>query len=106
MATDFETIFSIPPGSGEKEMRRMKFYIESLFTDLYSGKFGRMNLIDKLGSVGGGNVNAILEKYYGSDDPNKSFTKDAQSKERFKNNLIVFLQDAVRLFQHLHQKRR
>jgi hypothetical protein len=106
MATDFESIFSIPPGGGEKEMRRMKFYIEDLFSDLYSGKFGRMNLIDKLGSVGGGNVNAILEKYYGVDDPNKSFTKDAQSKGRFKNNLIVFLQDAVRLFQHLHQKRR
>jgi hypothetical protein len=63
-------------------------------------------MIDKMASVGGGNLNALLEAYYGADDPNDSFLKDAQSRERFKNNLIKFLTDAINLFQHLYSKKR
>ena len=105
MATDFESLFSVSP-ENEKDMASLKALIDDVFVTVYSGKFGRSNIIDKMASTAGGNINATREVYYGSDDPNKSFIKDSQSRDRFKGNLINFLQEAIRLFQHMYSRRR
>jgi hypothetical protein len=105
MATDFQSLFDVS-SANEKDMASLKALIDDIFVTVYSGKFGRGNLIDKMASTAGGSINSIKEKYYGADDPNKSFEKDAQSRDRLKNNLINFLQDAIRLFQHMYSRRR
>lgn len=105
MATDFESLFNVS-SANEKDMASLKSLIDDVFITVYSGKFGRGNLIDKMASTAGGSINSIKEKYYGADDPNKAFEKDAQSRDRFKNNLINFLQDSIRLFQHMYSRRR
>jgi hypothetical protein len=104
MSTDFKKMFDVSDGSVSKNS--IKSLIDDVLLSVYSAKFGRSNLIDKMSSTGGGNINALEEKYYGADDPNKSFTKDSQSMGRFKGNLIKFLQDSVRLFQHMYSKRK
>jgi len=105
MATDFESLFNVS-SKNEKDMAALKALIDDVFITVYSGKFGRSNIIDKMSSTAGGSINSIKEAYYGSDDPNKAFIKDSQSRERFKNNLISFLQEAIRLFQHMYSRRR
>ena len=105
MSTDFENLFNVS-SANEKDMAALKSLIDDVFITVYSGKFGRGNLIDKMASTAGGSINAIKEKYYGADDPNKAFEKDAQSRDRFKGNLTNFLQDSIRLFQHMYSRRR
>jgi hypothetical protein len=105
MSTDFENLFNVS-SANEKDMASLKSLIDDVFITVYSGKFGRGNLIDKMASTAGGSINAIKEKYYGADDPNKAFEKDAQSRDRFKGNLINFLQDSIRLFQHMYSRKR
>lgn len=105
MSTDFENLFNVS-SANEKDMAALKSLIDDVFITVYSGKFGRGNLIDKMASTAGGSINAIKEKYYGADDPNKAFEKDAQSRDRFKGNLINFLQDSIRLFQHMYSRKR
>ena len=105
MATDFESLFNVP-STNEKDMASLKAFIDDIFITVYSGKFGRGNLIDKMASTGGGNINAMREVSYTLNNPNKAFQKDAQSKNRFKDNLTKFLQDSIRLFQHMYSRRR
>lgn len=104
MSTDFKAMFDVTPS--KDSANSIKGLIDDVFLSLYSSKFGRENLIDKMASAGGGNINALQEKEYSTKDPNKSFVKDAQSRERFKGNLIKFLQDSVRLFQHMYSRRK
>jgi hypothetical protein len=104
MSTDFKTMFDVSMAKDNRES--IKALIDDVFLSLYSSKFGRENLIDKMSSAGGGNINALQEKEYSTVDPNKSFVKDSQSRDRFKGNLIKFLQDSVRLFQHMYSRRK
>lgn len=104
MSTDFKTMFDVSMSKDNRES--VKALIDDIFLSLYSSKFGRDNLIDKMASAGGGNINALQEKEYSTEDPNKAFVKDSQSRERFKGNLIKFLQSAVRLFQHMYSRRK
>lgn len=105
MATDFSKLFKVSSVS-KKEMTSLKYLIEDIFKTLYSAQFNRVNIIDKMASAEGGRIGDLLETYYGADDPNKAFIKDAQSRERLKNNLIKFLQDAIRLFQHMYSRKK
>lgn len=107
MLTNISDLFEVD-SKNQKELASLKAFIDDIFISLYSTrvKKGRENIIDKMASVGGGNLNALLEAYYGAADPNDSFIKDAQSRDRFKNNLIKFMEDAIRLFQHLYSKKR
>lgn len=104
MSTDFKTMFDVSMSKDNRES--VKALIDDIFLSLYSSKFGRENLIDKMASAGGGNINALQEKEYSTEDPNKAFVKDSQSRERFKGNLIKFLQNSVRLFQHMYSRRK
>lgn len=103
MSTDFKTMFDVSPD--KDSVNSIKALIDDVFLSLYSSKFGRDNLIDKMASTGGGNINALQEKKK-KDDNNKSFVKDAKSRDRFKGNLIKFLRDAIRLFQHMYSRRK
>jgi hypothetical protein len=107
MLTNISDLFEVD-SKNQKELASLKAFIDDIFLSLYSTrvKKGRENIIDKMATVGGGNLNALLEAYYGAADPNDSFIKDAQSRDRFKNNLIKFMEDAIRLFQHLYSKKR
>lgn len=104
MSTNFKTMFDVSMSKDNRES--VKALIDDIFLSLYSSKFGRENLIDKMASAGGGNINALQEKEYSTEDPNKAFVKDSQSRERFKGNLIKFLQNSVRLFQHMYSRRK
>jgi hypothetical protein len=105
MATDFESLFNVS-SANEKDMASLKALIDDIFITVYSGKFGRGNLIDKMASTGGGNINAMKEVSYTLNNPNKAFQKDAQSRNRFKDNLTKFLQDSIRLFQHMYSRKK
>lgn len=107
MLTNISDLFEVD-SKNKKELASLKSFIDDLFISIYPSRIkkGRENVVDKMASAGGGNLNALLEAYYGADDPNDSFLKDAQSRERFKNNLIKFLTDAINLFQHLYSKKR
>jgi hypothetical protein len=105
MMTDFKTLFNASSDS-KRDMDSLKALIDDVFLTVYSGKFGRVNLIDKMASTAGGNINAMKEVSYTTNNPNKAFEKDAQSRDRFKGNLIKFLQDSIRLFQYMYSRRR
>jgi len=107
MLTNMSGMFDVD-SENQAALDSLKGFIDELFITLYSAKVqkDRLGLIDKMSTVGGGNLNALLEAYYGAKDPDDSFIKDAQSRDMFKNNLIKFLEDAIRLFQHLYSKKR
>jgi len=103
MATDFIKMFNVS-SENPQAVNALKAFIDDIFITLYSGKFKFDSIIDKMGSVGGGNVNKLEEEAgYNAAEPNKSFIKDAQDRGRFKKNLMNFLTDAIGVFQYLYK---
>jgi hypothetical protein len=105
MATNFAQLFAIDPDNAQA-VNALKAFIDDIFVSVYSGKFKYGNMIDKMATLGDGDINKIQEeKGYSSKEPNKAFIRDAQDRGRFKKNLIAFMTTAINLFQYLHKQK-
>jgi hypothetical protein len=103
MLTDFVKMFNVD-STNPQAVNALKGFIDDMFITLYSGKYKFDSMIDKMGGLGGGNVNKLEEeKGYSAAEPNKSFLKDAQDRGRFKKNLLNFLTDSINIFQYLYK---
>lgn len=101
MATDFKKMFNLS-ADNPKAANSLKAFIDDLFITLYSGKYKFGSMIDKMATLGGGNINKVDEgDGYDVTNANKTFAKDAQDRGRFKANLLKFLSNAMNLFQYL-----
>ncbi len=106
IATDFQKLFTVSVDNPQA-VNSLKAFIDDIFITLYSGQYKFSSLIDKMAGAGGGNINKVTEEAgYGMDQPNKSFIKDAQDRRTFKKNLLVFLTDAINVFQYLTKLRK
>lgn len=104
MLTDFSKLFDVN-AENSQEVNSLLGMMKEILNLVYSKdfKFGS-NMVDKMATLGGGNINKLEEEpAYNSMDPNKSFMKDAQSKTTFKNNLVKFLQTLMNMFQYMYK---
>lgn len=105
MLTDFNKLFTVNVDNPQ-EVNMLAGMMKEILSTVYSGSYKGGNMIDKMASLGGGNINKLEEEAgYTASEPNKSFLKDAQSKTTFKKNLSNFLGVAMSLFQYLHKQK-
>lgn len=104
MLTDFNQLLNVN-ANNPQEVNIISGMIKEILSTLYSGEYKFMNIIDKMGSLGGGNINKISENEYSYIKPNKNFLKDAQSRTTFKKNLLSFLKVLMSIFQYLHKQK-
>ena len=105
MLTDFNKLFTVNPDNPQ-EVNMLAGMMKEILSTVYSGSYKGGNMIDKMATLGGGNINKLEEENtYNASAPNKSFLKDAQSKTTFKKNLSNFLGVAMSLFQYLHKQK-
>jgi hypothetical protein len=106
MLTNFSQIFTVNP-SNAQEVNSLAGMIKEILNTVYSSDYKFGNMVDKMATLGGGNINKIEEEDagYNTNNPNKSFQKDAQSRTTFKKNLVKFLQTLMNMFQYLHKSR-
>ena len=104
MNTNFKDALAVNAGNPQ-EVNSLMGMIKEILTTIYSGNYKFGNIIDKMGTLGGGNINKLEEEpaSYNASNPNKSFNKDAQSKTALKNNLLKFLSTTMSMFQYLHK---
>lgn len=104
MMTNFKDALAVNAGNPQ-EVNSLMGMIKEILTTVYSGQYKFGNLVDKMGTLGGGNINKLEEEPagYNVSKPNKSFNKDAQSKTALKNNLLKFLTTLMSMFQYLHK---
>ena len=108
MNTDFTQLTTVDPNNAQEVNQLLAFIKETLLA-VYSGNYKFGGMVDKMSTLGGGNINKVTEEDmdeaagYSASQPNKSFTKDAQSRTMFKNNLVKFLGTAMNMFQYLHK---
>lgn len=125
MITDFEALTKVNPDN-EQDMRQIVTFIKETLNTVYStdyktvsnafsGKIKNLDpnnqytkdnsMVGKMKGLGGGNINKIVEidAGYGASMPNKSFSKDAQSRTAFKKHLANFLKTLIGLFQYLYK---
>jgi len=125
MMTNFEALTNANPDN-EQDMRQLLTFIKETLNTVYStdyktvsnafsGKIKNLDpnnqytkdnsMVGKMKGLGGGNINKIaeVEAGYGASMPNKSFSKDAQSRTAFKKNLANFLKTLIGLFQYLYK---
>jgi hypothetical protein len=104
MKTNFKDALAVNAGNPQ-EVNSLMGMIKEILTTIYSGNYKFGNIIDKMGTLGGGNINKLEEEpaSYNASNPNKSFNKDAQSKTALKNNLLKFLSTTMSMFQYLHK---
>jgi hypothetical protein len=101
--TDFNKLFNISSANPQAYQNLAKF-INDIFTTVYSGKFKKGQLIDKLGTMGKVPAKDLDEA--GKQAGRSQFEKDAQDRKKFKGHLMSFLTDAIGLFQYLFQQRK
>ena len=105
MLTDFSKLFTVNPDNPQ-EVNMLAGMMKEILSTVYSGSYKGGNMIDKMATLGGGNINKLEEENtYNASAPNKSFLKDAQSKTTFKKNLSNFLGVVMSLFQYLHKQK-
>ena len=106
MLTNFSQIFTVNP-SNAQEVNSLAGMIKEILNTVYSSEYKFGNMVDKMATLGGGNINKLEEEDagYSASNPNKSFQKDAQSRTTFKKNLVKFLQTLMNMFQYLHKSR-
>ena len=105
MLTDFNKLFTVNPDNPQ-EVNMLAGMMKEILSTVYSGSYKGGNMIDKMATLGGGNINKLEEENtYNASAPNKSFLKDAQSKTTFKKNLSNFLGVVMSLFQYLHKQK-
>lgn len=108
MVTDFSQLMTVDPNNAQ-EVNQLLAFIKEILLGVYSGNYKLGGMVDKMSTLGGGNINKVSEEEmdeaaaYSATQPNKAFTQDAQNRGRFKNNLIKFLSTAMNMFQYLHR---
>jgi hypothetical protein len=108
MLTNFEQLTKVDPNNAQEVNQLLAFIKETLLA-VYSGDYKVGNMVDKMSTLGGGNINKVTEEEleevagYSAAEPNKSFAKDAQSRTTFKKNLVKFLSTIMNMFQYLHK---
>ena len=108
MATNFAQLMTVDPNNTQEVNQLLAFIKETLLA-VYSGNYKFGGMVDKMSTLGGGNINKVSEEEmdeaagYSASQPNKSFLKDASSRTTFKNNLVKFLGTAMNMFQYLHK---
>ena len=109
VATDFVKMFNVP-SDNPKGVQSLKGFIDEIFDVIYSGKNKKMvNMVDKMATLGGGNINKMEESYlyeekgYNADEPNKAFLKDAQDRGSFKKHLNNFIFELMNMFQYMYK---
>lgn len=108
MLTNFQELMKVNP-SNPQDVNQLLLFIKEVLLAVYSGNYKFGGMVDKMSTLGGGNINKVSEEEideeagYSASQPNKSFTKDASSRRTFKNNLVKFLGVAMNMFQYLHK---
>lgn len=102
MLTDFKKLFNVSSENAQA-VNSLKAFIDDLYVTLYSGKYKFNSMIDKMATLGGGNVNKLEEAGYVNQQKSGSFEKDAQDRRTFKKNLVSFLENSIGLFQYLYK---
>jgi len=108
MLTDFTKLMQVDP-SNAQEVNQLLAFIKETLLAVYSGNYKFGGMVDKMSTLGGGNINKVSEEEidevagYSALQPNKSFMKDANSRTTFKNNLVKFLSTSMNMFQYLHK---
>ena len=108
MLTNFAELMKVDPNNAQEVNQLLAFIKETLLA-VYSGNYKFGGMVDKMSTLGGGNINKVSEEEmdeaasYSATQPNKSFMKDANSRTTFKNNLVKFLGTAMNMFQYLHK---
>lgn len=108
MLTNFEQLTKVDPNNAQ-EVNQLLAFIKETLLSVYSGDYKVGNMVDKMSTLGGGNINKLSEDEleevagYSAAEPNKSFAKDAQSRTTFKKNLVKFLSTIMNVFQYLHK---
>jgi hypothetical protein len=108
MLTNFAQLTTVDPNNPQ-EVNQLLLFIKETLLSVYSGNYKFGGMVDKMSTLGGGNINKVTEEDideaagYSAAQPNKSFMKDANSRTTFKNNLVKFLEIAMNMFQYLHK---
>jgi hypothetical protein len=108
MLTNFAQLTTVDPNNAQ-EVNQLLLFIKETLLSVYSGNYKFGGMVDKMSTLGGGNINKVTEEDideaagYSAAQPNKSFMKDANSRTTFKNNLVKFLEIAMNMFQYLHK---
>jgi hypothetical protein len=108
MLTNFAQLTTVDPNNAQ-EVNQLLLFIKETLLSVYSGNYKFGGMVDKMSTLGGGNINKVTEEDideaagYSATQPNKSFMKDANSRTTFKNNLVKFLGIAMNMFQYLHK---
>ena len=108
MLTNFAQLTAVDPNNPQ-EVNQLLLFIKETLLSVYSGNYKFGGMVDKMSTLGGGNINKVTEEDidevagYSAAQPNKSFMKDANSRTTFKNNLVKFLGIAMNMFQYLHK---
>lgn len=89
IATNFQKIFNIDPDN-KNVITTLISFINKLFATVYGGNFKNGQLMDKIAS------NKISENL----DPT-AFTRIAQDRSKFNQNVLTFLSDTIGFYQYL-----
>ena len=105
MLTKFSYLTEVNPNDPQ-DIKELSSFINEVLLAIYSGNYKFGNMVDKMSSLGGGNINKVNEAAgYNATQPNDDFIDDANSTVTFKKNLINFLTTIMGLFQYLHKTR-
>jgi hypothetical protein len=101
--TDFNKMFNISSTNPQAYENLAKF-INDIFKTVYTGKFKKGELMDKLagmGKVGAKNIDEADAQF-----KRTQIEKDAQDRGKFKKHLMQFMTDAIGLFQYMFQQKK
>jgi hypothetical protein len=105
MLTKFSYLTEVNPKDPE-DIKQLSAFINEVLLAIYSGNYKFGNMVDKMATLGGGNINKLTEDAgYNASQPSDTFIDDANDMSKFKKNLINFLTTIMGLFQYLHKSR-
>jgi hypothetical protein len=101
--TDFNKMFNLSSTNPQAYENLAKF-INDIFKTVYTGKFKKGDLMDKLAGMGKVNADDINEAE--AQFKRTQIEKDAQDRGKFKKHLMQFMTDAIGLFQYMFQQKK
>jgi hypothetical protein len=105
MLTKFSYLTEVNPKDPE-DIKQLSAFINEVLLAIYSGNYKFGNMVDKMATLGGGNINKVTEAAgYNASQPNDAFIDAANDMGKFKSNLVNFLTTIMGLFQYLHKTR-
>ena len=103
MLTKFTYLTEVNP-KDPQDIKELSAFINEVLLAIYSGNYKFGNMVDKMATLGGGNINKLTEAAsYDASNPNEDFIDDANNRGTFKKNLVNFLTTVMGLFQYLHK---